>query len=135
MILKYLVTENNRITSKKSRIIASQQQVIRYDRESTDEISLKSQEIIINTVECIVQNYEVILISDYGKGVLTENLTQAIIKIANKFNIKVLIDPKGLNYSKYVGAYLLTPNIREASYATNIEITIMISHLKKRLLN
>ena len=120
---QYLIIENNRITSKKSRIIASQQQVIRYDRESTDEISLKSQKIIINTVESIVQNYEVILISDYGKGVLTENLTQEIIKIASKFNIKVLIDPKGLNYSKYSGAYLLTPNIKEASYATNIEIT------------
>ena len=119
---KYLITQKNRITSKKSRIIAAQQQVVRYDRESTDEINQKSQKVILDTFKEIVKNYDSILISDYGKGVLTFNLTQSIITVANKNNKKVLVDPKGLDYSKYKGAFLLTPNKKEASEATHITI-------------
>ena len=116
---QYLITQKNRITSKKSRIIASQQQVIRYDRECTDEINGKSQLAIIESFKKIVNNYDVILLSDYGKGLLTFELTQSLISIANKKNKKLLVDPKGLNYSKYKGAYLLTPNKKEAAEATS----------------
>ena len=119
---KYLITQKDRITSKKSRIIASQQQVVRYDRESTDEINTKSQTTILNTFKKIITNYDAVLLSDYGKGVLTSDLTQSLIAIANDNNKKVLVDPKGLDYSKYKGAYLLTPNKKEASEATNINI-------------
>jgi len=119
---QYLITEKNRITSKKSRIIASQQQVVRYDRESTDDINLKSQNAIIETLNKIIKDYKVLLLSDYGKGIFTNQLTKSLIKIANKHGTKVLIDPKGSDYSKYKGAYLLTPNKKEASEATNINI-------------
>ena len=119
---KYLITQKNRTSSKKSRIIASQQQVVRYDRESSDDIDLESQNTIIETFNKIVKDYEVILLSDYGKGVLTNQLTQSLINIAKKYNKKVLIDPKGIDYLKYKGAYLLTPNKKEASEATKINI-------------
>ena len=119
---RYLITQKDRITSKKSRIIAEQQQVVRYDRENTDEINTKSQAAIIKTFEAIVNNYDVILVSDYGKGILTFELTQSLINIANKKGKKLLVDPKGLDYSKYKGAYLLTPNKKEAIEATNISI-------------
>ena len=119
----YLSIEQDRITSKKSRIIASQQQVVRYDRESTDEINNKSQNHILDTFKKIIANYELVLLSDYGKGILTNKLTQSLINVANKYGKKVLIDPKGSDYSKYKGAYLLTPNIKEASEATKINIT------------
>ena len=119
---KYLFIEQDRITSKKSRIIASQQQVARYDRESTDEINDKSQNHILDTFKKIIANYELVLLSDYGKGILTNKLTQSLINVANKYGKKVLIDPKGSDYSKYKGAYLLTPNIKEASEATKINI-------------
>ena len=119
---QYLITQKNRVTSKKSRIIAAQQQVIRYDRESTSEINNKSQVAILKVFKKIVNNYDVILLSDYGKGVLTFELTQSLISIANKNKKKLLVDPKGLDYSKYEGAYLLTPNKKEASEATNIII-------------
>jgi len=120
---KYLFIEKGRMTSKKSRIIASQQQVVRYDRESTDEINNKSQNHILDTFKKIIANYELVLLSDYGKGILTNKLTQSLINVANKYGKKVLIDPKGHDYSKYKGAYLLTPNIKEASEATQINIT------------
>ena len=119
---QYLITQKDRITSKKSRIIAAQQQVVRYDRESTDEISSESQKQILASFKDIISNYDCILLSDYGKGVLTFELTQALIMLANKNGKKVLIDPKGLDYSKYKGAYLLTPNKKEASEATQVNI-------------
>ena len=120
---KYLITQNKRVTSKKTRIISSQQQVVRYDHESTDEISDESQKSILASFEKLVSNYDAVLLSDYGKGVLTIKLTQSLITIANKNNKKVLVDPKGLDYSKYRGSYLLTPNKKEASEATKINIT------------
>ena len=126
----YLVKEDNRITSKKSRVIASQQQVVRYDRESLEEISKPSQKTVLATFNKIINNYDVILISDYGKGVLSNELTELIIKYASQNNKRVLIDPKGYDYSKYKGAFLLTPNIKEASAATNIKIVDDESLLK-----
>jgi D-beta-D-heptose 7-phosphate kinase/D-beta-D-heptose 1-phosphate adenosyltransferase len=119
---QYLITQNDRITSKKSRIIASQQQVVRYDRESTDEISSESQKEILDTFRSIIADYDAVLLSDYGKGVLTKELTASLIAIANKNSKKVLVDPKGLDYSKYKGAFLLTPNKKEASEATQVNI-------------
>jgi D-beta-D-heptose 7-phosphate kinase / D-beta-D-heptose 1-phosphate adenosyltransferase len=119
---EFVIRQDDRITSKKSRIISAHQQVIRFDKEGTNEISNKSQKEILKTFESIIGNYDSVLLSDYGKGILTKNLTKSLITIANKKNIKVLVDPKGNDYSKYNGAYLLTPNKKEASQATGITI-------------
>ncbi|MFY4760709.1 D-glycero-beta-D-manno-heptose-7-phosphate kinase [Aliarcobacter butzleri] len=117
-----LIVENNRKTSKKSRLIASQQQVLRYDMESIDDINEESHKKIISNLEKNIKKYSSIILSDYGKGVLTTKLTQDIINIANKNEVKVLVDPKGKDYSKYKGSYTLTPNKKEAQEATNIDI-------------
>lgn len=117
-----LIVEKNRKTSKKSRLIASQQQVLRYDMESIDDISEESSNKILENLKVNIKKYNSIILSDYGKGVLTTNLTKEIIKIANKNNIKILVDPKGKDYSKYKGSYTLTPNKKEAMEATNIDI-------------
>jgi D-beta-D-heptose 7-phosphate kinase/D-beta-D-heptose 1-phosphate adenosyltransferase len=133
-----LVTEKNRITSKKSRVISSNQQVIRYDFESINEINSQSQKIILDKFNQMIINYDIVLLSDYGKGLLTKELTQSLIKIAKKYKKKVLIDPKGQDYSKYNGAFLLTPNMKEASESTHIDIKDTeslfkaITHLKKQ---
>jgi len=117
-----LIVEPKRKTSKKSRLIASQQQVLRYDMESIDDIDENSHKLIIEALENNIKKYNSIILSDYGKGVLTTKSTQDIIKIANKNGVKVLVDPKGKDYSKYKGAYTLTPNKKEAIEATNIDI-------------
>ena len=135
---QYLIAQKDRAASKKSRIIAANHQVIRYDHESTDEINEKSQISILKIYEEIVNNYDAILLSDYGKGLLTFKLTQSLISIANKNKKKILVDPKGLDYSKYKGAYLLTPNKKEASEATqsvikdNESLTNAIKSLKEQ---
>ena len=117
-----IINEDSRVTTKKSRIIASNQQVIRFDSETIDNISLTAQFALLEALKKNFFTYDVILLSDYGKGVLTPSLTQDIINLAKDFNKPVLVDPKGLDYSKYKGATLLTPNKKEASLATQIEI-------------
>jgi len=135
---QYLITQKDRVASKKSRIIAANQQVIRYDLESTDEINIQSQVAILKRFKSIVNDYDVILLSDYGKGLFTFELTQSLITISNKNKKKLLADPKGLNYSKYKGAYLLTPNKKEAGEATqsvikdNKSLTKAIKSLKEQ---
>jgi len=117
-----IINEAARITTKKSRIIASSQQVIRYDTETTDNILLASQFALLEALKKNFFQYDAILLSDYGKGVLTPTLTKDIINMARDMNKPVLVDPKGIDYSKYKGATLLTPNKKEAGLATQIEI-------------
>ena len=128
--IENLVVEEGRDTSKKSRIIASQQQVVRYDKESTDDISEKSQAQIVENFKEKILSCDMVLLSDYGKGVLTKELTRTLIDIANHENKKVLVDPKGIDYTKYTGAYLLTPNKKEAIEASKVEIKDEVSLLK-----
>jgi D-beta-D-heptose 7-phosphate kinase/D-beta-D-heptose 1-phosphate adenosyltransferase len=117
-----LVVQDGRKTSKKSRIIASSQQILRYDKESRDDINDTSVDEMLKNLEENIKTYDTIIISDYAKGVITHNLSQRVIKLAKENAIKVLVDPKGSDYTKYNGAYLLTPNKKEASQATNIKI-------------
>lgn len=112
-----------RHTSKKTRIIATHQQMLRYDKESKNEISGKYEEKLKKHINKDLDNYDAVLLSDYGKGVLTDALTQYVIKQAKSKDIPVLVDPKGKDYSKYTGATLLTPNKKEAEIATDIKIT------------
>lgn len=119
---KNIITQKGRKTSKKSRVIASSQQVIRYDKESKDDIEDSSVNKILDNLVDDIRTYDVIILSDYGKGVLRTVLCQSIIGLAQENNIKVLVDPKGSDFSKYKGAYLLTPNKKEAILATGIDI-------------
>jgi len=115
--------EKKKQSSIKTRLIASQQQVIRYDRECKKDISKESEEKIFNYFCKNIANFDAVILSDYDKGVLTGGLVQKLITFANKHKIKVLIDPKGSNFNKYSGAYLITPNKKEASISSGIEIS------------
>jgi len=119
---KDVITQNGRKTSKKSRIIASSQQVLRYDKDSKEDILDSSVNDILNSISSNIYDYDAVILSDYGKGVLTDELCQGVISLCNKNSVKVLVDPKGSDFSKYRGAYLLTPNKKEAILATGIDI-------------
>ena len=104
---------------KKTRFIASNQQVLRVDRESVD-MSLDSA--ILEKIKDSLYKFSAIILSDYGKGALGVDFTKQIIALANERKIPILCDPKGDDYSKYANATLLTPNKKEAQIATNIRI-------------
>ena len=115
-----ILSEKGRESSIKSRVMASHQQVVRIDKESAVRINLESE--LVQKVTENLKNFSVVLLSDYGKGVLSDKVCQDIINECVRLGIPVLIDPKGDNYSKYKNATLLTPNRKEASEATGIAI-------------
>ena len=129
-----LILQEGRKTSKKSRVIASNQQILRYDNESKEAIDKTSERAIISYVIDVIDSCDIIILSDYGKGVITDAVAGGVIAAAKAASKKVLVDPKGKDYRKYRGAYLLTPNKKEASEATGIVISDEKS-LQKALLS
>ncbi len=117
-----LIAQNGRKTTQKSRIISSQQQIVRYDNETVSAIDSDAENAVLTAVQQQLAGIDIVLLSDYGKGVLTDRLTRQIIQAARTAGKKILVDPKGRDYSKYHGAFLLTPNKKEASLATGIAI-------------
>ncbi len=115
-----------RPTTTKHRIFNNNTLNVRYDIESTNDISFELQQNIINYI-CNEENIGIIVISDYDKGIITKNLCQTIINYANDKNILTFIDPKLNNYEKYKNCFLFKPNLNEAtiiSNTNNIETTI-----------
>lgn len=113
-----LLIQKGRTTSLKNRIVSQSQQVLRLDDESVEAITLENE--LLAEFDKIAKDYEAIVLSDYGKGVLTAKVCQHIIKKARVLKIPVLIDPKGSDYTKYKGATLLTPNKKEAIEALKV---------------
>lgn len=116
--IDHLIIDNNRPTILKSRIIAASQHVVRVDREDRTLISPHLSQKILRRLRELVPRVDTIIVSDYEKGVVSKEICQTLIKLAHKHNKPVAIDPKGVDYSKYQGATVLTPNLREAAIAT-----------------
>ena len=121
--ISYLFVDTSRPTTKKTRVIIANQQVLRIDRESKAPIDSSIQIDIMQRLHAVLDEVDCIIISDYGKGLLNDELTQFVITYAKKKSKFVLCDPKGKDYSKYRGATLLTPNKKEAELATDIIIS------------
>ncbi len=121
--ISYLFVDTSRPTTKKTRVIIANQQVLRMDRESKAPIDSSIQIDIMQRLHAVLDEVDCIIISDYGKGLLNDELTQFVITYAKKKSKFVLCDPKGKDYSKYRGATLLTPNKKEAELATDIIIS------------
>ena len=117
-----IIQEAGRPTTKKTRIIAEHQQVLRIDRETKKTVSATTFDSISALAEKIIPDVDVILISDYGKGLVTRELIAKLVNLAGASGKIIIADPKGLDFSKYAGVTLLTPNRKEASLASGIEI-------------
>ncbi|WP_297193293.1 D-glycero-beta-D-manno-heptose-7-phosphate kinase [uncultured Campylobacter sp.] len=107
-----ILLEKGRISSLKTRILSQAQQILRLDNETVKDTKLENE--LLDEFYNLVKDSEAIILSDYGKGVLTDKVCKNVIKKANELKIPVLVDPKGKDYSKYKGASLLTPNKKEA---------------------
>ncbi|RZB35142.1 MAG: D-beta-D-heptose 7-phosphate kinase / D-beta-D-heptose 1-phosphate adenosyltransferase [Desulfobacteraceae bacterium Eth-SRB1] len=112
----------DRPTTRKTRVVANNQQVLRIDRETKQNISKNTMELLIKYIDNKIPLVDAVLISDYGKGLITDKLIKKIISSAKKHNKTTIADPKGLSFSKYSGISLLTPNKKEASLASGVDI-------------
>ena len=125
----HLLSESKRETTIKVRYVAGSQQLLRADRETISEIAPSTCDDIVRIVTSALDEAGVLVLSDYAKGVLTSEATEALIAAARKAGKPVIVDPKGFDYTRYKGATLLTPNRRELSEAvqapatTNEEVT------------
>ena len=107
----FVKTEQPTIT--KARIIGGRQQIVRIDYEQHLELSEKAREDIQTHLASLFQEFPTLVISDYGKGMISEELCSFLIKTAKSHGTRVIVDPKGQNWKKYAGADLITPNVKE----------------------
>lgn len=118
---EFLIQLEERQTTTKTRLVAHNQHVVRFDQETTTPLSENETTSVFERIENILDDVSVIIISDYAKGFLTESLLTRLITLAIGKNKIILVDPKGKDFSKYKGATILTPNRREAADAANID--------------
>jgi len=134
-----LVSNLQRSTTIKTRFLAdNNQQLLRLDVEDTDPITKAESNKILKKLQKVIDNFDLILMSDYLKGLLTQEFTQGVIKMARKHDIPVVIDVKDPKYGKYYGATLLKPNLNELrsltgkNVQTDEEIVEAAEELRKR---
>ncbi len=118
-----LLAEEGRPTTVKCRIVASHHQVVRYDVETTRPIGETTQARLAERLSSIVDRADAVVLSDYGKGLLTPSFTRTVIDACRSSGVPVLCDPKGMDWSKYRGATAVTPNKKEASQVASTAIT------------
>lgn len=116
----YLVVDESRPSTRKTRIIAHSQLVVRADRELRIPVEGKTEDRIIEMVTDALKNADALVVSDYDKGVVTPRILSAILPLAYK-KVPVLIDPKIRNLPAYQPATLVTPNHHEALRMSNLE--------------
>ena len=114
-----LIVDPVRCTTKKTRYVCENQQILRVDKEMENPISKALEVKIIKLLKKNINNCNVIVLSDYNKGVLTNNLIKKIIKIAQDHKKILIVDPKKKDFSAYAGATFITPNFKELKRATN----------------
>ncbi len=117
-----IIKDSSRPTTIKTRVIAHHQQVVRFDRESKDSLNHEYADRISDYVYKNYKNYQVVIISDYGKGVISERLFKNLQPLFKKKEFYVVVDPKVKNYKIYRDVTILTPNIQETQEMTGIEL-------------
>ncbi|GAB5467384.1 MAG: D-glycero-beta-D-manno-heptose-7-phosphate kinase [Rhodospirillales bacterium] len=118
--LGHLLLDRNRANTIKERHVALHQQLLRVDRGTTQPLSTALAYTLVSTVEAHLDEAKVLVLSDYGKGVLGAATTQALIAAARSRGCAVLVDPKGRDFGRYRGASVVTPNRRELAEASGL---------------
>ncbi len=118
----YLVCDETRPTTAKTRILAHNQHVLRIDKESTTSISRDIQAKLLRKFEESIDDIDGIILQDYNKGVLTPSLIKKIIAIANKKNKLITVDPKFHNFFSYKNVSVFKPNRKEAEDVLGMKI-------------
>ncbi|MFH1394716.1 MAG: D-glycero-beta-D-manno-heptose-7-phosphate kinase [Candidatus Omnitrophota bacterium] len=117
-----IITDQNRPTILKTRVIAHHQQVVRIDREDISHVTGKHLAFIKDYVSQNIKKFDAVIIEDYGKGIITPSLLKIVVPIAKRYNKIVAVDPKENHFSYYKGIDVITPNHHEAAKAVGFDL-------------
>jgi len=128
------VFDPNYKTIVKNRLISDSQQLLRVDMETISPLLPSLEKEVFLYLEKVMEKVQVIAVSDYGKGFLTATLLQFLIDLANEKKVPILIDPKGIDFSKYRKATILKPNLSEAYAAAKLPASATLDEVAKTIL-
>lgn len=128
---KGIVTDSNRPTTAKIRIIAQNQQLMRMDYEKSHEPEYEVHERILDFIKSTISLHDIVIISDYSKGVVTKELLNNIKELCKRKEKRIVVDPKPKNMALYDNVFIITPNHTEASKFTGIEEGNNNAHINK----
>lgn len=114
VVCEGVIGDRTRPTSIKSRIIAHHQQMVRVDREATEPLDAKTLKRLLEALEHRIYQADAVIVGDYGKGVVTQTMLDAVKKICRERGVWLSLDPKPVNRLDLSGLSLITPNRKEA---------------------
>ena len=121
-IISYRQHNNEYKTIVKTRVIGNNQQIVRLDYNDDNKPTDNDILLMFKTFQSIIDSYDVVVLSDYNKGVCNSVLCEKVIKVCNQKSIPVIVDPKGTDWDKYRKATIITPNLKEISELIRVDI-------------
>ena len=118
----YLLRTDSRITTNKMRVISRNQQMLRLDSETVHPLLEKEEQLLIGQVEKFIKDEspQAIILEDYNKGVLTENVISTVIRLCKQYSVITAVDPKRKHFFQYKEVDIFKPNLKEAREALNL---------------
>lgn len=116
-IISTCVPDPDRPTSKKTRLVAQQQQIVRVDQEKRTPIAGAILEAVKHAIDTRIRDAHAVVVSDYAKGVITQDVARHAIATARKAGLPIVVDPKQRDFAIYAGATVITPNLHELEAA------------------
>ncbi len=129
-----LILQKGYKTPVKNRLIADSQQILRVDFETVSFLPEALEEEILKSLPPLMDNVQIVAVSDYGKGFLSRSLLKKTIELASEKGIPVIVDPKGDEFSKYHGASVIKPNLAEAYAAAKLPPEAPLDHVANVIL-
>jgi rfaE bifunctional protein kinase chain/domain len=130
-----LIQESGYETPLKNRFMAGYQQLLRVDFENDTPLEDLTVSAILDYLSKILPQMDLVLISDYNKGLLTRDFLKQILSLANSYKVPVFVDPKGHDFSKYKGATLIKPNLTEAYLASGLDEKASLDEVASHLMD
>lgn len=135
----FIICSHSRKTTNKTRIICRNQQMMRLDSENTNDLNAEAEEALLERVKDYIVNEKpaAIILEDYNKGVLTENVITAIVALCKEHGVITTVDPKRKNFFTYKGVDVFKPNLKEVKEGLNVLVDevneITLQHIHQQL--
>jgi D-glycero-beta-D-manno-heptose-7-phosphate kinase len=135
----FIICSHSRKTTNKTRIICRNQQMMRLDSENTNDLNAEAEEALLKRVRDYIVNEKpaAIILEDYNKGVLTENVITAIVALCKEYGVITTVDPKRKNFFTYKGVDVFKPNLKEVKEGLNVLVDAIneatLQHIHQQL--